>query len=223
MSLTILAHIYNESYLLPWWLAHHTAIADHGIIFDYASTDDSVAICRALAPTWDIGPSRNHDFDAIEVDREMMDAERQVDGWKIVLNVTEFLVGDVRAAMVGERQILRSRIMVDRDQHTPDPTRPLVEQYADGYYDDMSRPGRLLHRQIHGNYPTGRHMHDRVTTDDCAVWWYGWAPWTPETRARKLQIQTRIPPRDKEQRRGWHHCVDEAQLDAWYLANRGRL
>lgn len=223
MTLTIIAHIFNEAYLLPWWIRHHLPIADHAIIFDYASTDASRAILRELAPGWDVRPSRNADFDAVECDREVMDAEREVDGWKIVLNVTEFLVGDVRAAMTGTRQTFRSRIMVDaHPDRVPDRNHPLVTQYRDGHYDETMRPGRLLHCAPCGEYPVGRHIPG-WTTDAAEVWWYGWAPWTPETRARKLQIQTRIPSHDREAQRGWHHCIDEAQLERWYLDHRGRL
>ena len=42
---------YNEEYLLPWWLMHHTKIFDHGILINRGSTDRSVEICKLLAPT----------------------------------------------------------------------------------------------------------------------------------------------------------------------------
>ena len=37
---------YNEEYLLPWWLAHHTKLFDHGILINKGSTDRSVEICK---------------------------------------------------------------------------------------------------------------------------------------------------------------------------------
>ena len=37
MKSTIIAHFFNEEYLLPWWLNHHKKIFDYGILFDYSS------------------------------------------------------------------------------------------------------------------------------------------------------------------------------------------
>jgi hypothetical protein len=33
--ITVISHIFNEEYLLPFWLEHHRTIFDHGIIIDY--------------------------------------------------------------------------------------------------------------------------------------------------------------------------------------------
>ncbi|MBJ3789276.1 glycosyltransferase family 2 protein, partial [Bacillus sp. OA1] len=46
MKKTIISHFYNEEYLLPWWLMHHTKIFDHGILINRGSTDRSVEICK---------------------------------------------------------------------------------------------------------------------------------------------------------------------------------
>ena len=48
---TVISHFYNEEYLLPWWLMHHTKIFDHGILINRGSTDRSVEICKLFAPT----------------------------------------------------------------------------------------------------------------------------------------------------------------------------
>ena len=41
---TIITNIFNEEYLLPFWLDYHRRIFDHGIVIDYDSTDRSIEI-----------------------------------------------------------------------------------------------------------------------------------------------------------------------------------
>ena len=94
MRKTITAVFYNEEYLLPWWLEHHKKYFDHGVLFNYDSTDRSVEIIKDICPTWEIKTSKNRVFDAALVDKEIMEFEPSIEGWKICLNVTEFLVGD---------------------------------------------------------------------------------------------------------------------------------
>ena len=93
MRRIVISHFYNEAYLLPWWLKHHREMFDHGVLIDYASTDDSVAICRELVPDWEVIPSENAHFSALLCDFEVMKHEQRFpDAWKIALNTTEFLV-----------------------------------------------------------------------------------------------------------------------------------
>ena len=89
-STTVIAQFYNEEYLLPWWLRHHTHYFSHGILINRNSTDRSVDICRQLAPHWELRNARVNIFDAAENDQEIMEVESGVSGWKIVLNITEF-------------------------------------------------------------------------------------------------------------------------------------
>jgi hypothetical protein len=97
-NVTILTNIYNEQWLLPFWIEHHAPLCSRCIIFDYGCTDNSLNIIRSQAPaSWEVRKSRNGQFDAAAIDTEFMDAERQLrrDGDKsffIVLNTTEFLV-----------------------------------------------------------------------------------------------------------------------------------
>ena len=95
MKKTVICHFYNEQYLLPAWLKHHKNIFDHGILIDYHSTDNSVEICKKICPEWQVITSRNTCFDAQSVDREVMDLERDLQGWRMCLNVTEFLSGNI--------------------------------------------------------------------------------------------------------------------------------
>ncbi len=52
MYKTIISHFYNEEYLLPWWLEHHKKYFNHGIMINYASTDNSVSIIKQICPDW---------------------------------------------------------------------------------------------------------------------------------------------------------------------------
>ena len=88
----IFSHFYNEEYLLPWWLSHHSKMFDHGVLINNHSTDRSVEICRQMVPTWDIVMSENTRFEAILCDFEIMKHEARFSGaWKIALNITEFI------------------------------------------------------------------------------------------------------------------------------------
>ena len=49
-KLTIIGTFYNEEYLLPYWLKHHTRLFDHGILINWGSTDNSVEIIKRYAP-----------------------------------------------------------------------------------------------------------------------------------------------------------------------------
>ena len=89
---TLIAHIYNEEYLLPFWLEHHKKIFDAIIIIDYNSTDRSVEICKDICPNCKIIPSKNKVFDAELADAEIMDIERKIEGIKMSLNITEFML-----------------------------------------------------------------------------------------------------------------------------------
>ena len=88
---TCLTNIYNEEYLLPFWLHHHKDMFDDIIIVDYRSTDNSVEICKKICPNCKIITTRNESFDAENIDKEFMDLEKDIEGIKIVLNTTEFL------------------------------------------------------------------------------------------------------------------------------------
>ena len=94
MKKTILCHFRNEEWMLPWFLNHHKQMFDHGIMIDYHSTDNSRAVIKKICPDWEIVTSRNPDFQADNIDTEVNDIERDIDGWKICLNVTEQLIGD---------------------------------------------------------------------------------------------------------------------------------
>ena len=54
--------------------APHKTI-DRGILINRGSTDRSVEICKLFAPHWEIRDSKVLEFDAVLVDREVMNIE----------------------------------------------------------------------------------------------------------------------------------------------------
>ncbi|MBA4172492.1 MAG: hypothetical protein C0511_07535 [Hyphomicrobium sp.] len=240
MRRIVFSHFFNEAYLLPWWLEHHREIFEHGVLIDYASTDESVAICRELVPSWEIIRSENHNFAAVMADFEVMKHEQRFsDCWKIALNTTEFLIASNLAQ--AEQLILANNltgmrlpgaIMIDPDPTAePDYKRPLVTQKASGVFESafdfnaMRIPGlsfptrnRLYHRYAIGAYTPGRHGTHLPgivdgTPDFGAVWWYAFSPWTAAFRARKLGIAPRRDPFDKRYGFGVQHEANGAELN----------
>ena len=97
---TLISHFRNEEYLLPWWIKHHRRFFDEAVLIDYHSSDKSREIISRLAPKgWEVQSSVNQVFEAEKIDEEVMAIERQVCGPKIVLNTTEFLVGDITGTL----------------------------------------------------------------------------------------------------------------------------
>jgi len=217
MSKTVLCHFYNEEWLLPWWLRHHRAIFDHGIMIDYASTDRSCEIIRDLCPGWEIRPSRNQFFDSVPIDKEVMDVERELTGWRMTLNVTEFLYGNtdyLTDTTTNTQYLLGNYVFVDMKEDTKGATnldynKPLHEQRYWGH-DNFENSGQhqggvlsRMNRSIHNYpiiYPTGRHFGGGYRTkddpmhksfDDLVIFYYGWIDDSGPGMARKLQIKNK--------------------------------
>jgi hypothetical protein len=219
MYKTIISHFYNEEYLLPWWLEHHKKYFNHGIMINYASTDNSVSIIKHICPDWTVINSRNQFFDAKLIDAEVSDIESAVPGWKTCLNTTEFLVGDYSLMNnTPEQEItVPCFIMVDTQPEVqPSYTTPLIEQKYHGIHyhgrDPLARRPRLIHNKKRVNYPLGRHFND-FNTDKLKVLWYGWSPFNKKYIDRKLQIQNRIPEADKARGFGTQHITNEEKLN----------
>lgn len=223
---SIISHFYNEEYLLPWWLNHHKKFFDYGLMINYNSTDRSVDIIKEICPDWQIVDSTNQDFAAIEVDEEVMWYERQIPGWKICLNVPEFLYGDFSSLNDEDKNTFKlapAFYFVDMENNTiPDIDKPLHEQYVWGcsYKDrnlDLSSPFERGLRCIHNfnsfNYGVGRHFHNyEYASDDFVIFYYGLAPMNENIIKRKLQIQNRIPQKDKDRSFGGQHIITEEKL-----------
>ena len=231
MRSVVITQVYNEEYLLPWWLEHHKQIFDHGVILDYASTDASKECYADLVPNWEVVSFGAGDFSAEGADRRVMEAECSFDCWKMSLNSTEFLschdFGAFRERLESDVNVafaIRGAIMVD-PVGEPAPQRgvPLIQQRSVGYFEDERishserQRSRILHRAEHGHYDLGRHRSHLPTTyhpPGALVLWFGFSPWTEEFIARKLQIKERIPESDRVRSLGKQHLVDRAELES---------
>jgi len=236
-------HFYNEAYLLPWWLKHHYSIFDHGILIDYNSTDNSVEICKKLAPNWKIIPSRNTFFEAKAVDLEVMDIEKEINGWKIALNVTEFFVcRDINFFVNYLEQLgvstcaIRGAVIVDPPNTYSTPPSSglsLVAQRQHGYFEDRYAEGhisnlsrsRIFHRMKDGAYHPGRHQTNHPTLvhpKGATLNWFAFSPWSNEFINRKLQIKTKIPSSDRDAGRGIQHFVGRQDLEDKLLSEAAK-
>lgn len=227
MKKTLICHFYNEQWMLPWFLNHHKQIFDHGIMIDYHSTDHSVDIIKEICPTWDVVTSRNPDFQADNIDTEVMAIEKNIDGWRIALNVTEQLIGDysILDDTPDQQYLVPSIFMIDVDKRTANPDFALYEQYHHGF-SFRDGPQQFLERRarsIHNRpvfYPPmntpecmgpGRHFHG-YNTDKLVTLYWGWCPFDDGQLGRKLQIQTQIPLIDRQRGWGFHHITNKETL-----------
>lgn len=231
MIKTLITHFYNEQYLLPWWLMHHVPLFDHGILLNRGSTDRSVEVIQKLAPHWEIRDSNVPQFDAIDIDREVMSIESQVTGWKMVLNTTEFLCVWDKAPFFSSLVTLGERIysiriitMVDvSSEGYTDPiyTIPLVRQRHHGIYPHQTLyNGRFIHSYSDGAYYAGRHesFHPyEVYLDAAFVLKFSFSPWTQSLIKRKLQIGPTLSDRARDCGLGIQHITTEDQLGQTYL------
>ncbi|GLX69408.1 glycosyltransferase family 2 protein [Paenibacillus glycanilyticus] len=229
---TLISHFYNEEYLLPWWLAHHVPLFDHGILINRRSTDKSVEWIRKLAPHWEIRDSKVPDFHAVDVDNEVMDLEKTVQGWKMVLNTTEFLVGrygkqlfPIMDRLGGQMYGIRTITMVDPDGYYNDPVYalPLVKQRYHGVFPSASNlyANRFIHKHKSGHYTAGRHWTTRaheVLLQPTFIFKFSYSPWTNPMRARKLQIGPTIPESALRRNMGSHHPMNAKELELQYLS-----
>jgi hypothetical protein len=238
MELTVISHFYNEEFLLPYWLAHHTKIFDHGILVNYSSTDNSIEIIRDLAPHWEIRNSRNLIWDFIEADNELMEIEREVKGWKIILNTTEFILHldlknylldfiELYPTLLGVRT--NGIVLVDelKDRNAPLSKEHLILQKHFGYLESDYSPitqynplhrSRFLHYASDGNYTLGRHqtMHSSFIEPNLFLLWFGYSPFE-YIKARKLSFKNRMSPRNLNMGAGLQHVWDEEQLENAFL------
>jgi len=218
---TVISHFYNEEYLLPWWLNHHKKYFDHGIMINYHSNDNSVNLIKEICPTWEIINTKNENFDAILVDEEIMSIEKLISGWRIVLNTTEFLIGDYSLLNDINDDVdyyIPPYIMVDNvndEFNNPDYNEDLFLQRTHGAsYTDLNnflfKKSRKLSNYF-SSYPLGRHFGTYNTTE-FVILWYGFSPMNDKLIDRKIQIQHKIPESDKLSKRGFHHFVNREQV-----------
>lgn len=219
----LLAHFFNEEFLLAHWIRHHAPLFDEAILIDYASTDSSRAVIEREAPSsWKVVDSRNQMFDAEMVDEEVMMYERAADPntWKIALNITEFLIHPcLRATLAALPQAHAMKwawFSVNGDDRVPySPRIPIMRQRTRYIVrHDIEEFVRFMHRGPCVHYHAGRHAisSSAELNHTGFIARFEYTPY-PEIKSRKLQIGVRIPQRDRERGFGTHHVVTEQELD----------
>ena len=220
---TVLIHIYNEEYLLPFWLRHHKDIFDDIVIVDYKSTDKSIEICKKICPNCTIITTRNDCFAAIEVDKEFMDIENSIEGIKMILNVTEFLFFTKPIKEIFSNLTVPISIRVNC--FSPYSINNYIvennlELFGNLLNDDVvfhqDRSPRQLHNFPNGNYTIGRHSTNNrsINTDELYIIWLGFYPMNDELLKRKMQIQQNIPMSDKMRGFGAQHLYDKHKISS---------
>lgn len=225
-NITLISHFYNEEYLLPWFLERHKNIFNHGIMINYASTDNSVNIIKEICPDWEIVDSRNKYFSAIEIDNEVKDIESKIVGWKIALNVTEHIIE------LEELPDLKNHVfgifcykMIDTEPNIlPTYDKPLVEQknIATNHCTNIGSAGiRYVHSFDKGNYTTGRHnftsSNGPITTlSNSRIAKYVFSPWNESFIKRKLQISNKICETSIKLGMGGHHIFSIEEWESQY-------
>lgn len=210
MRKTVISHFYNEEFLLPWWLKHHSKVFDHGIMIDYHSTDRSVELIKKYCPSWEIRTTKNEFFDSDPIDKEVMGVEQQLEGWRIALNVTEFLYGNTDHLVHRDEMtqyLIGNYVFVDMEDPAKGPTYllhdyPLHAQRHWGFDPNTGKgpmPGgamRRMNRSIHNfpvQYKGGRHFGETTRSfDDLMIFYYGWSYIKEQGIERKTQILPKI-------------------------------
>ena len=218
---TLITNVFNEEYLLPFWLHHHKNMFDEIIIIDYNSTDKSIEICKSICPRCKIIKTRNEFFDAEEIDKEFMDIENDIEGIKIVLNTTEFLFCEIPIKDI----FCHDKNPISYSINAVSPysinTYNITNTYElfnnllnnDVVYHNV-RGVRQLHNFPNGSYGVGRHdTHNQtIPTNKAHIVWFGYYPMNDNLLKRKLQIQNNIPQRDKDLGFGCHHITNKENL-----------
>ncbi|SDO35450.1 hypothetical protein SAMN05216360_12053 [Methylobacterium phyllostachyos] len=187
-------------------------------MIDYRSTDRSCDIIRDLCPQWEIRETRNKYFDSQIIDDEVVFYERMIAGWRMALNVTEFLVGNFGQLnqFSGPTQHFIGNIVFVHPETDiyPSPDLPLYDQVQFGYIEDNPNAIRILDtgarasRSIHNFdlvYPmAGRHWPQTPTLNDLVIFYYGYTYRNEAIISRKLQIKQNISPEEAQKVGGNH-------------------
>lgn len=188
LPINIITHFYNEEYLLPFWIDWYKRLPINSVtLIDYDSTDKSYDIVKEQAPDhWNLIKSRNSDFCAIACDQEVMEIEEKIDGWKMTLNTTEFLmlplgVNEYLNQLANNESLpnhwnkdflfCQSVGIVGGENQNPKNMKDFFSGFSKGYItyppvshipkpaqiNTIARSDRILHKASHGHYESGRH------------------------------------------------------------------
>ena len=225
---TVITHIYNEEFLLPYWLAHHKKIFDQGIVIDFNSTDKSLKIVKALVPNWQIIKSPFLEFDAEKLDRFVEELETELLGPRMALTITEFFIGD--PSLIRGQMIVPQISLINQEFDEPFLLgTPIHVQRTWGLVAAVENVTASTHKFPKGNgrsihdhsikYPIGRHFvpvlpspYLIIRVNDCFF--------SEEMFDRRLQIQHKIPKSDISKNYGVEHTNFGAVLDKKDLLER---
>lgn len=216
--ITLISHFYNEEYLLPFWIDYHKRIFKDAILIDYGSSDNSINIINKLAPNWKIIKSRNSFFQADLVDKEVMDIEQKIEGWKICLNTTEFLMSSKKLDSIlnekAECYAIKQYLVCDKSYKEPNNTKIFISNLNYGNL-EFGYGYRYIHK-LNNNYTygVGRHEFFGVNykrTSEIFIGHCRYYPWNNEQIKRKLSFKKMIPQSDINMNRGYQHLytIDE--------------
>lgn len=238
----LIAHFYNEEYLLPFWLEHHKKIFDKAILINSFSTDKSLEIINKIAPDWDVVNSADKKFNSESMEKFIIDIENNYqDEVKIVLNISEFLI--IKKFKKFKKLIsqknsafwIQAAMMVDLENHEEEVV-DLLKQKNTGFwhsdknlykinkkftYADSNYRERLIHNFDNGMYLPGRHKSKlkntkRMSRNIAYICWYNFSPWNKRFIERKLSFANTLSTNDKEKKHGFQHLADYDDLDKMY-------
>lgn len=206
---TLITHIYNEEFLLPFWIRQHSEKFDDVIVIDFDSTDRSIEIIKELAPSWTVIQSPFQNFDAKLLDEFIMELEKSIRDSKIVLTITEFLIGDPRNVTDLELVIPSTELVCLPGEIIFNVKEAFHEQISTGIPYLARMPsrhigrGRLLHID-HYQYPLGRHF-DYEYGKGLLIYRVASCLVNEEMINRRLQIQNKISSEHKMEGQGSQH------------------
>jgi hypothetical protein len=230
---TLITHIYNEEFLLPFWINHHLHNFDEGIVIDFDSSDSSLDIVKELAPHWKIIKSPLKKFEAEPLDRLIENIESSISGARICLNVTEFFMGDA-ASVVNQKIIPQVSLINMPNDSKFDPSLafhtqrnfglvPTSNNHADKdkFPIFSSASGRSIHVQ-NVIYPLGRHF-DLMEPNEMLIYRVSDCFVSEEMLKRRLQVQSKIPKSEHKKSRGNHHTNSGRGLEIQDLLDLEKL
>lgn len=238
----LIAHFYNEEYLLPFWLNHHKNIFTHGILIDSHSTDKSLEIIKRTVPTWEIIKSPVEKFNSEIMEELIMEIESKYENEKkIVLNISEFLIiknpKKFQQLLNKERfsYWIQASMMVDQDPSSTN-INNLLDQKPHGFWHtDINVHNmrskypfantiyreRLIHNYSNGQYLPGRHRtliekSRKMSKKIAYIRWYNFSPWNKEFINRKLSFAKTLSENDILKNHGKQHLSKLDELEKLY-------
>lgn len=226
MKINVVVGTYNEEFMLSHWLPHHVPLFDYGIVLDCKSTDKTLELVEKFAPHWDVVTAKNWEwFDAEINDKEIMECEEKLDGWKMCLNTTEYIVThnfrskvqEIEDAGYDAVRFTGYQINDSLNENQFDNNKPLILQRFFGKEDPWRH--RIIHKWDHGRYYVGRHFktpglkkspYVKEHPEEIDIFpglylfWYRFAPFNEQV-PRKVQASPRIPQHDKAKGYSWNH------------------